>query len=212
MGSNVSLDFLISLKEKLDSWRDNYNEEYLKKLSDEEANEYNLMTTIKEEILLEKAKKYFGDISLKEIETKLEREIKRRNKQKRDEYFDKVIPLKEQFDKDKSNTVLLDQISMIFASYYTNVVCITESAILSMIDSEIKVRQIKAQSINRYCEQTIADLERKISNPEGYMEDELWKTRNFYNEKGKLAVDLDSHNNVNFNKEDITYSLKGSNK
>lgn len=35
-------------EEKLDYWRDRYNEKYLKQLSDEEAKEYELMTTIKE--------------------------------------------------------------------------------------------------------------------------------------------------------------------
>lgn len=95
------------------------------------------MTTIKEETLLENGKTYFGDISLKEIETKLEEEIKRRAKQKRDDFFDEVIPLKEEYDKDQSNNVILDQIMMLFTSYHEdkNIMCITKSTILSMIDN-----------------------------------------------------------------------------
>ncbi len=207
MENKNNLDFLIKLKEKLDAWRDCYNEEYLKQLSAEEAKEYRLMITIKEETLLENGKKYFGDISLKEIESKLEEEIKRSRKQKRDEFFDKVIPLKEKYDKNKSNDKIFDQIAIQFTSYYENVTCITKSAILSMIDNEIKKRKINSKKINSSCYQAIVDLERKISDPEGHMEDALWKTRNFYNKK-KLAVDSDFQNNTSCNKKDVSYSLK----
>lgn len=141
MKNKNNLDFLILEKEKLDSWRGQYNPEYLRQLSDEEAEEYKLMTTIKEENLLENGKAYFGDISLKEMETKLEYEIKRREKQKRDEFFDKVIELKEKLDNDQNNRMLLDQIMMLFASYYKNITCITTSAILSTIDNEIMRRK-----------------------------------------------------------------------
>lgn len=202
MVNEVSLDFLISQKEKLDSWRDNYNKEYLKRLSDEEAREYNLMTTIKEENLLEKGKEYFGDISLKEIEARLKKEIKRRAKQKRDEYFDKVIPLKEQFDKDKRNTVILDQISMIFASYHTNVICITGTAMLRMIDTEIENRRIRSQKINVSCEHAIANLERRIVDPEEFMNDEIRRTNKLksttsriVNKYGKAFEYTDDENN-----------------
>lgn len=141
MENKNNLDFLILAKERLDSWRHQYNPEYLRQLSNEEAAEYKLMTTIKEETLLENGKAYFGNISLKEMETKLEEEIKRRAKQKRDEFFDNVIPLKEKFDNDQSNSALLDQIMMLFASYHKNAICITKSAILSIIDSEIMERK-----------------------------------------------------------------------
>lgn len=210
MATEISLDFLISLKERLDSWRKQYDMDYLKRLSDEEAKEYNLMITIKEETLLENGKKYFGNISLKEIEAKLESEIKRRDKQKRDDYFDKVIPLKKQYDKDKSNKHILDLINILTTSYYENVMCFTQSSILAIIDKEIKARKIKAQKLNSSCEKAIADLERKISNPEGDMEDKLWKTRNFYDKRNKATKYSDTNGNKDSNEKDATYSIKGN--
>lgn len=99
---------------------------------------------------------------------------------------------------------------MLFTSYHEdkNIMCITKSTILSMIDNEIKERRVRTKRINSSCYQAIVDLERKINNPNGYMEDALWETRSFYNKKRNLAIDSDFQNNMHNSKEDISYSLK----
>lgn len=169
----ITLEFLISLKEILDSWREMYNNIDRDYMHGDEAREYSIMITIKEETLLENGKRYFGDISLKEIESRLDEEIKRINKQKKDNYFDQAI---------------------------------TKS-----IDDEIKNRSIKKQRINSSCENAIATLERKISNPEGYMADTLWESRKMDNKRKKAMVDLDDARNTHQNCEDKTsYTLKGN--
>lgn len=69
--------------------------------------------------------------------------------------------------------------------------------IISMITTEYNNRIIKKRNIN--CEYVIANLERKINNPEEYISDELWKTRNFYDKKSTRTIYLDSNGNKKYN-------------
>lgn len=93
--------------------------------------------------------------------------------------------------------------------YFGNNLNLTD--IETLIDREIenKVKQDQQTIITKSCYQAIVDLERKIDDPEGYMENALWKTRDFYDKKC-LAVDSDSQDSMHKSKEDTSYCLKGN--